>query len=91
MGQTLIRDVRKGDTAAVRKALETLRRQSSATAQAAPAGINSFDLDGFALLHWAALEGHTSVCHRCANRSVANNSRYVICYLSMAPLWIFGT
>ena len=57
MGQSLVRDVKAGDVSAVRKDLEQLAKK---TGEKVP-DINQYDLDGLALVHYAARGGNTEV------------------------------
>lgn len=59
MGQSLFKHVKSGDVGAVRKTLEHLAKQKEAIAD-----INAYDLDGLALVHWAARLGHAEVFSR---------------------------
>jgi len=58
MGQSLFKAVKSGDLAAVEKSLESLVKKEKSDVS----DINQYDLDGFALIHWAAKEGYHEAC-----------------------------
>lgn len=56
MGQSLFRDVKTGNVGGVRKCLESLSKKGGELCD-----INAHDLDGLALVHYAAKMNHGEV------------------------------
>jgi hypothetical protein len=59
MGQSLYRDVKAGNVAAVKRDLEYLSKKGKPDPECGD--INAYDLDGLALAHWASRLGHAEV------------------------------